>query len=123
MADIAANDWIVIEALAVDAVIGVYDWERDILQRLVLDLSMRCDISAAAAAADVERTLDYAAIAERVCDFVAGSRFKLVETLAERVAALVLEEFDVDCLRLKVSKPGAVANAANVGVRIERRRP
>lgn len=114
-------DRIFVRGLAVDAVIGVYDWERDIRQSLVLDLEMAWDIRAAAAADDLSRTLDYAAVSQRVMAFVSGSRFELVEALAEGVAQLIRSEFGVPWLRLVLTKPGAVpAASGGVGVIIER---
>lgn len=114
-------DQVFIKGLAVEAVIGVYDWERRILQPLMLDLDMGWDISAAAAGDDLAATLDYAAVSTRVLEYVAASQFLLVEALAEHVAALVMQEFAVPWLRLRVTKPGAVAQAAGgVGVLIER---
>ncbi|WP_304640318.1 dihydroneopterin aldolase [Pseudomonas sp.] len=114
-------DRIFVRGLAVDAVIGVYDWERDIRQPLVLDLELAWDIRAAAADDDLSRTLDYAAISDRIITYVGESRFALVETLAERVAELVRSEFAVPWLRLTVNKPTAVSQATGgVGVIIER---
>ncbi|MFO7705453.1 MAG: dihydroneopterin aldolase [Halopseudomonas sp.] len=114
-------DQVFIKGLAVEAVIGVYDWERSIVQPLVLDLEMGWDIREAAAGDDLGATLDYAAVSTRVLGYVAASQFLLVEALAEHVAALVMEEFGVPWLRLRVTKPGAVAQASGgVGVLIER---
>jgi dihydroneopterin aldolase len=113
-------DCVLIEALEVDTVIGVYDWERDILQRLVLDLELATDIRPAAADDDIAKTLDYAAISERIAAFASEHDFALVETFAERLAATLREEFAIAWLTLTVRKPGAVANASAVGVRITR---
>ncbi|GAB2791185.1 dihydroneopterin aldolase [Halomonas shantousis] len=113
-------DRVLIEALAVETVIGVYDWERTLRQRLSLDLELATDIRPAAATDDLHKTLNYAAIGERIERFADEHAFLLVETFAERLAALLQEEFAVTWLRLTVRKPGAVANAAAVGVRIER---
>jgi 7,8-dihydroneopterin aldolase/epimerase/oxygenase len=114
-------DRIFVRGLAVDAVIGVYDWERTIRQALVIDLEMAWDIRAAASTDDLSRTLDYAAVSQRVMAFISESRFALVETLAERVAELVRSEFGVTWLRLTLNKPGAVGQASGgVGVIIER---
>ena len=115
-----AVDTIYIEELAVDAVIGVYAWEREVRQTLYLSLTMAADVAAAARGDDIARALDYSAVAARVTDFVSGSQFQLIETLAEQVAGLLREEFSVSWLRLRVSKPGAVINARDVGVVIER---
>lgn len=113
-------DIVYIKELRVDTVIGVYDWERDIRQSVVLDLEMASDNHRAASHDRIEDAVDYDAIATRVCAFIEGSKFKLIETLAEQVAALVMEEFQIPWLRLRVGKPGAVAAATDVGVKIER---
>ena len=113
-------DRVLIEALVVETVIGVYDWERTIRQRLVMDLEMATDIRAAAADDDLTYTLDYAAISARIQTFAEESRFELVETFAERLAALLREEFGIPWLTMTVRKPGAVPEAAAVGVRIVR---
>lgn len=113
-------DNVFIEGLEVDTVIGVYDWEREIRQCLRLDLSMRWDIRAAAENDDLSRALDYAAVSERIQAFASASRFELVETFAERLAQVLRDEFAIAWLRLRVTKPGAVAAARGVGVEIER---
>ncbi len=113
-------DIIFITELRADTVIGVYDWERDIRQSVVLDLEMAGDNPRAAASDQIGDALDYAAISTRVLSFIEGSEFQLIETLAEQIAALVLREFHVPWLRLRLSKPGAVAQAKDVGVLIER---
>jgi dihydroneopterin aldolase len=115
-------DTIFIEQLAVDAVIGVYDWEREITQRLFIDLDIGFTIRDAAADDDVDQTLDYQAVAERVQEFVAASRYRLIETLAEEIARLLIADFDVLEVGVRVSKPGALPQAANVGVRVTRSR-
>ena len=113
-------DTVYIQGLKADAVIGVYDWERDIRQTLVLDLELASDNRAAARDDAIEEAVDYDAISGRILAFVSDSEFQLIETLAERVAELVLREFDVAWLRLKLAKPGAVKQADSVGVIIER---
>lgn len=113
-------DRVLIEGLSVETVIGVYDWERSIRQRLVLDLEMASDIRLAAAGDDLDKTLNYAAISTRIGEFAEASNFGLVETFAERLAALLREEFAIPWLRMTLRKPGAVANATAVGVCIER---
>ncbi|MGO1344150.1 dihydroneopterin aldolase [Chromohalobacter japonicus] len=113
-------DHVLIEALEVDTVIGVYDWERTLRQRLRLDLEMTTDIRPAAQRDDIQLTLDYAAISERIGAFAEAHQFALVETFAERLADTLRQEFAITWLRLTVRKPGAVANAASVGVRITR---
>ncbi|WP_043527926.1 dihydroneopterin aldolase [Litchfieldella xinjiangensis] len=113
-------DRVLIESLAVDTVIGVYDWERQIQQRLLLDLELGTDIRAAARDDDLTLALDYAAISERIAGFAADSHYQLVETFAERLAETLRDEYAIAWLRLTVRKPGAVAAASTVGVRIER---
>jgi len=113
-------DHVLIEALEVDTVIGVYDWERTLRQRLRLDLELATDIRPAAERDDIQLTLDYAAISERIGAFAEAHQFALVETFAERLAETLRQEFAITWLSLTVRKPGAVANAAGVGVRITR---
>ncbi len=115
-----AMDIVYIRDLKIDTVIGVNDWEREVLQTVSLDLEMATDVQRAAAGDDVADTVDYKAVAKRLIAFVEGSEFQLVETMAERVSDMVREEFGVSWLRLRVSKPGAVTGAADVGVVIER---
>jgi dihydroneopterin aldolase len=113
-------DIIFLRDLHIDTVIGIYEWERRIRQTVSLDLEMAADIRKAAASDAIEDTLNYKAVAKRVISFVEESRFQLVETLAERVAELVLNEFDVPWLRVRLNKTGAVRGARDVGVIIER---
>ncbi|QDW66574.1 dihydroneopterin aldolase [Luteimonas granuli] len=115
-------DHVFIEGLEIEALIGIYDWERRIRQPLVFDLEMRFDNRVPAATDDIADTLNYKAVSKRLVEYVSQSDFGLVETLAERCAEIVLREFDVDSLRLKLSKPGAVRGARAVGVVIERSR-
>ncbi len=119
-----AGEWpvdrILIEALTVDTVIGVYDWERTITQSLSLDLSLATDIRPAAATDDLRLTLDYAAICQRIQQFADEHQFALVETFAERLAACLQHEFPISWLHLRVRKPGAVPQATSVGLEITR---
>lgn len=115
------QDIVFIEDLRVQTVIGVFDWEREVRQTVSIDLQMAFDIRKAAASDDIEDTLDYKAVSKRLIHFVEDSEFQLVEALAERCAAIVLEEFPVRWLRIKLSKPGAVRGSSAVGVIIERR--
>ena len=115
-------DKVFIEGLEIEALIGIYDWERRIRQPLVFDLEMAFDNRRPAATDAIADTLDYKAVSKRLMAYVSESSFGLVETLAERCAALILDEFDVAHLRLKLSTPGAVRGARAVGVIIERSR-
>lgn len=113
-------DIVFIRELRADTVIGVYPWERSVRQTVVLDLELATDNRRAAASDEIEEALDYAAIASRLLVFIAASECQLIETLAERVAALLMAEFAVPWLRLTLTKPGAVSRAREVGVVIER---
>ena len=115
-------DKVFIEGLEIPALIGIYDWERRIRQTLVFDLEMGFDNRRPAASDNIEHTLNYKAVSKRLIEFVGQSDFGLVETLAERCAAIILTEFNVSHVRLKLSKPGAVRGARAVGVVIERTR-
>ena len=113
-------DIVFLHDLKVDCVIGIFDWERRIRQTLHVSLDMAADIKRAAATDRIEDTLDYKAMAKRIVEFANASQFQLVETLAEKIAALVLTEFKVPWVRVRVNKKGAVRNADDVGVIIER---
>ncbi|RLT94219.1 dihydroneopterin aldolase [Ketobacter sp.] len=113
-------DIVYIRELKIQTVIGILDWERAIKQSVVLDLEMASDIRPAAASENIQDALDYSAVAARITGFVEQSEFLLVETMAEQVAAIVLEEFKVPWLRLRLSKPGAIRGARDVGILIER---
>jgi 2-amino-4-hydroxy-6-hydroxymethyldihydropteridine diphosphokinase len=115
-------DRVFIEGLEIEALIGIYDWERRIRQPLLFDLEMAFDNRKPAASDAIADTLDYKAVSKRLVTFVSASSFGLVETLAERCAEIVLREFGVESLKLKLSKPGAVRGARAVGVTIERDR-
>ena len=113
-------DIVFIEALEIDTVIGIYDWERQITQKVVLDVEMAFDNRRPAASDDIVDTLNYKDVSKRLIAFVGESNFGLVESLAERCADIIREEFGVPWLRLKLSKPGAVTGSRAVGVIIER---
>jgi dihydroneopterin aldolase len=115
-------DIVYLRDLRIECVVGIYDWERRIKQTVYIDLDMAADIRRAAATDRIEDTLDYKAVSKRVQQFVADSRFQLVETMAERVADIVLGEFKVPWVRVKINKKGAVRAAGDVGVVIERPR-
>ncbi len=113
-------DIVYISDLRIETIIGIYDWEREIRQTVSIDLEMAADNRKPAATESIDDALNYKAVAKRLIQFVGESEFQLVETLAERVAEIVLDEFDVDWLRLKLGKPGAVTGSKEVGVIIER---
>ncbi|MFU9135391.1 bifunctional dihydroneopterin aldolase/7,8-dihydroneopterin epimerase [Erwinia tasmaniensis] len=113
-------DIVFIEQLSVITTIGVYDWEQTIQQKLVFDVEMAWDNRRAAASDDVNDCLSYADISAAIIDHVSAGKFALVERVAEEVASLLLTRFSSPWVRIKLSKPGAVAQAAQVGVVIER---
>ncbi len=113
-------DIVYIRELRANTIIGVYDWERKVRQTVVLDLEMAGDNRLAAESDDIANAINYAAVSNRLLEFIEGSEFQLIETMAEQVAAIVLDEFKVPWLRLRLCKPGAVAQAKEVGVLIER---
>ena len=116
----SAKDLVLIEGLEIRTVIGIYDWEREIRQTVRLDLEMAWDISNAAESDEIDDALDYKSVSKRLISFVEGSSFGLIEKLAEECAQIVIGEFGVPWLRLKMSKPGAVHGAENFAVLIER---
>lgn len=113
-------DKIFLDELKIDTIIGIWDWERKIRQTVIIDIEMSADIARAAATDSVEDTLNYKSVAKRVQQFVGDSSFQLVETLAERIAAIIRDEFGVAWVRVRVNKPGAIRGSKNVGVEIER---
>lgn len=115
-------DRVLIEGLNVETVIGVYGWEREVRQALVIDLAMAWDNQVSGKTDNVDQALDYARVAEEVTAWVGQSSFQLLEALAEGLAAQLLERFGISSLKLRVRKPGAVVNALAVGVEIERSR-
>lgn len=115
-------DQIFLTGLTSDCIIGIWDWERRVKQKVVVDLEMSADIRRAAASDAIEDTLDYKKVAKRLLAFVGDSQFQLVETLAERIAQLVVTEFDVAWVRVRLNKQGAIRGSRDVGILIERRR-
>lgn len=113
-------DKIFLSELKIDTTIGIWEWERRIRQTVIIDLEMSADIARAAASDDVADTLNYKSVAKRIQDFVANSSFRLVETLAEQIATIVREEFNVAWVKVRVNKPGAIRGSKAVGVLIER---
>lgn len=116
-------DRILVEGLQVETCIGVYDWERTIKQRLVFDLEIHTDIKASAASDNLSLTVDYKMLSDRLIEYVSGTSFELLEALAENLAELLIQEFGITHLILKVSKPDAVPQAKNIALVIERGLP
>jgi dihydroneopterin aldolase len=115
-------DKIFIHALKTEAIIGIFDWERQVKQTVIVDIEISSDVRKAALSDSIDDTLNYKRVAKRVLAFVEGSQFHLVETLAEHIAMLLLEDFGLAWVRISLSKPGAIRNSRDVGVLVERGR-
>jgi len=113
-------DIVFINQLTVETTIGAYDWEKTIKQTLKIDLEMAWDNKAPALNDDLTKALDYATVSQRITTWLSDQKIELIETVAERIAAMLLKEFNIQWLTLTIHKPDAVANANGVGVRIER---
>jgi dihydroneopterin aldolase len=115
-------DSVFIRGLAIDTTIGVADWERRLRQRLLVDVSLQADLRAAGRSDALADAIDYAAVSERIRTLAAASEFRLVEALAEAIAADLLTRWPATSVRITLTKPGAVAGTAGVGVTLERER-
>lgn len=115
-------DKIFLSALSIECIVGIWEWERRVKQTVVVDLEMAADIRKAAASDAIEDTIDYKKVAKRLIAFVGDSQFHLVETLAERIARVVVVEFGVEWVKVRLNKQGAIRGARDVGIEIERRR-
>ena len=113
-------DKIFLKNLEVETVIGIWEWEKRLPQKVVFDLELSTDIKVAADSDSIDDALDYKAVAKRIKAIVADHQFELIEALAETIAQTILNEFDVSWLKLKVSKPFAIRDSENVGLIIER---
>lgn len=113
-------DIIFIKSLSIDTVIGIYEWERNIRQDIVLDIEMSADILAASKTDNIEQTLDYKTVAKRIIAFAQQAEYQLVETLAERICEIILTEFNVNWVKLTLNKGEVLKGAIGVGVIIER---
>jgi 7,8-dihydroneopterin aldolase/epimerase/oxygenase len=117
-----SGDRIFLRGLTAECIIGFIEWERRVKQTVVVDLELPVDCRRAAISDDVADTVDYKSVAKRVLAYIEASEFKLVETLAHRLALLLLEEFGLEWVRISLNKPGAIRNSRDVGVVIERSR-
>jgi 7,8-dihydroneopterin aldolase/epimerase/oxygenase len=113
-------DKIFIHALKTETIVGIFDWERQVKQTVLIDLEFSADIRKAALSDSIHDTLNYKGVAKRVLAFVEVSSFHLVETLAEQIAMLILQEFGVAWVSIALSKPGAIRSSRDVGVKLER---
>src|SRR6202158_6510245 len=115
-------DTLYIHALKTGAILGILDLERQVKQTVVVDIEISADVARAALSDSIDDTLNYKRVTKRVLAFVEESKFHLVETLAERIAMLILEDFGVAWVRISLSKPGAIRSSRDVGVALERGR-
>ena len=113
-------DKIFITGLREECIVGVWEWERQVKQAVVLDIEMAVDIRKAAASERLEDTIDYKKVSKRLQSFIGASQFQLVETLTERVAEIIIKEFQVSWVKVKLNKQGALRGSKDVGVVIER---
>lgn len=118
----ATQDRIFLRGLEVECIVGFIEWERRIKQTVVIDFEIPVDCRRAASNDAVADTVDYKKVSKRIIGFVGESHYKLVETMAHRLALLLLEEFPIDWIRLSINKPGAIRGSRDVGVQIERSR-
>ena len=115
-------DKIFLHALKTEAIIGIFDWERQVKQTVIIDIEISADVRKAALSDSIHDTLNYKRVAKRVLAFVEESSFHLVETLAEHIAMLLLEDFGLPWVRVSLSKPGAIRSSRDVGVTVDRDR-
>lgn len=113
-------DKIFLSALSVECIVGIWEWERRVKQTVIIDVEMAADIRKAAASDRIEDTIDYKRVAKRLLAFVGDSQFHLVETLTERIAHLIVTEFGVSRVKVRLNKQGAIRGARDVGIEIER---
>lgn len=113
-------DIVFIRDLEIETIIGIFDWEREVRQTIRINLDMANDISKAAKSDEIADALNYKAVADRLVEFIAASEFFLIETMAEEIAQIVMQEFSVPWLKLELHKLGAIEAAKSVGVIIER---
>ena len=115
-------DKIFISSLAVECIVGIWEWERRVKQTVIIDIEVAADIRKAAATDHIDDTIDYKRVSKRLQAFVGESQFNLVETLTERIAQLIITEFGVSWVKVRLNKQGAIRGAKDVGIQIERRR-
>jgi dihydroneopterin aldolase len=113
-------DIIFLGGLEIETIIGIYDWEREIKQRVILDIEMGFDIQKAGETDDIQYTLDYKTVSKRIISFVETSQFLLVEKLISEIATIIRNEFNVSWVKITLNKKGAIRGASDVGITIER---
>jgi dihydroneopterin aldolase len=114
-------DKIFLSQLSVECIVGIWDWERRVKQTVVIDVELAADIRKAAATDHIDDTIDYKRVAKRLLTFVGESQYQLVETLTEAIAKVIVTEFGVAWVKVRLNKRGAIRGARDVGIEIERR--
>ncbi|MFC4310928.1 dihydroneopterin aldolase [Steroidobacter flavus] len=114
-------DKIFLSQLSVECIVGIWDWERRVKQTVIIDVELAADIRKAAATDHIDDTIDYKRVAKRLLSFVGESQFQLVETLTEAIAKVIVTEFGVSWVKVRLNKRGAIRGARDVGIEIERR--
>jgi len=114
------NDRIFLNQLRTECIVGIWEWERQVKQTVILDVEMAADIRKAALSDNIEDTIDYKKVSKRLLSFVGDSQFQLVETLIENIARIIVTEFGVPWVRVRLNKQGAIRNSRDVGIMIER---
>jgi 7,8-dihydroneopterin aldolase/epimerase/oxygenase len=115
-------DIIFLGGLQIETIIGIFDWERETKQTVILDIEMAYDIQKAAETDDIAYTLDYKAVSKRIIAFVEASNYFLVERLTVEIADIILNEFNVPWVKVSLNKKGAIRGASDVGIIVERGR-
>ena len=114
------KDKIFLNQLRTECIVGIWDWERQVKQTVVIDLEMACDVRNAARTDHIDDTVDYKKVSKRLLNFVSESQFQLVETLTENIARIIVTEFAVSWVKVRLNKQGAIRNSQDVGIMIER---
>lgn len=120
--ELSVKDQVLIEALEIDASIGVFDWEKEIKQKLVFDLSLQCDFSIAAKSDEIDDAINYVAVCEEIEKVTLAKHYQLLESLADTIIKCLFKSFNISAVGLRINKPGAVAKTRSVGVRVYRTR-
>lgn len=114
-------DKIFLSQLSIECIVGIWDWERRVKQTVVIDVEMAADIRKAATTDHIDDTIDYKRVAKRLIAFVGESQYQLVETLTDQIARVIVTEFGVSWVKVRLNKRGAIRGARDVGIEIERR--
>lgn len=114
-------DKIFLSQLSVECIVGIWDWERRVKQTVIINVELAADIRKAAATDHIDDTIDYKRVAKRLLSFVGESQYQLVETLTEAIAKVIVTEFGVSWVKVRLNKRGAIRGARDVGIEIERR--